>query len=39
VRANVFAGPVCYLEDSYGEGWIFRIKPDNFGRDVDLLGL
>lgn len=39
VNQKVLDDPEKALEDCYGEGWLLRIKPSSFERDVEAIGL
>jgi CheY-like chemotaxis protein/glycine cleavage system H lipoate-binding protein len=39
VNEKLLNDPENTLKDPYGEGWILRIKPANFDKDVEVLGL
>ncbi|MFH1998241.1 MAG: response regulator [Planctomycetota bacterium] len=39
VNAKVLSDPQNALQDPYGEGWLLRIAPSNFERDVKAIGL
>jgi glycine cleavage system H protein len=39
VNRKVLDDPEKALRDCYGEGWLLRIKPSSFDRDVEAIGL
>ena len=39
VNQKVLSDPEKMLQDPYGEGWLLRIKPSSFDRDVKAVGL
>ena len=39
INEKLHSDPELLVKDPYGEGWILRIKPANFEKDVKILGL
>lgn len=39
VNEKVLADPEAALQDPYGEGWLLRIAPANFDKDVQAIGM